>query len=119
MAVTVTPSTVSGKDIEPFNTASLTCTAMKPALVVPQLQISWTRNGMPLDNSIVGVSISEETLSSSVTSSTVQLGAARVIDSGTYTCEASLNIPDSDVVSTNDTASIVISGRPNSISMCV
>lgn len=84
---------------------------MKPALVVPQLEISWTQNGMPLDNSIMGVSISEETISSSVTSSTVRLDSARVVDSGTYACEASLSIPDSGVVSTNDTASILISGK--------
>lgn len=107
----VAPSTISGKDIEPFNTATLTCTATKPALVVPQLQLSWSRNSMPLDNSIMGVSISEENINSSATSSTIRLDAARVVDSGTYTCEASISIPDSNVVSTNDTASIVISGN--------
>ena len=108
--VTVDPDYFAGKDIEPFNSINLVCSATKPAAVVPQVQVSWSRDGVPLDNSVPGVAVRQETINSSVVSSTLSIDTARVVDSGMYTCDASINIPDSETISTNDTANVVILG---------
>jgi len=109
--VTVDPDSFYGKDIEPFNAFSLVCTATKPAVVVPQIQLSWSRDGVPLDNSVAGLSVTQETINASVVSSTLSLDPARVVDSAMYTCDASINVPDSDTISANNTANVVISGN--------
>ena len=109
--VSITPSIFSGRDIEPFNTFSLTCTSTKPVTVIPPLQLSWSHDGERLDNSVMGVMIRQETINSTDISSTITLSSARVVDSGMYTCDASISIPDSDTVSTNETANVIISGK--------
>jgi hypothetical protein len=111
LTVALTPTAFSGKDIPPFNTFGLSCTAMKPSAVVPPLQLNWYHHGVQLDSSVSGVNILEEEVSNGTEKSSVlNITSARVFSSGLYTCSVAVSIPESNTVTTNQSATITISG---------
>ena len=112
----VTPTEYSGKDIHPFNTFSLECSATKPSQVIPPIQLSWYHDGAELDGSVSGVGILEEARSVDERSSTLSITPARVANSGVYTCGVEISIPESSAVSANQTATVTITG--NSVTVC-
>ena len=111
MNVTLVPSSYSGLDVDPFNTFSLLCSAMKPSSVTPSLDVSWYHSGMQLDSTIVGISITEEEGSGGAEiSNTLTVTSARTVNSGEYLCVASISIPDSNTVTSNQSATVDIRG---------
>ena len=109
---TVTPSFYSGKDISPFNTFSLNCTAAKPSNVIPPLQLSWYRDEVQVDDSISGITVIEDEISGGAEKySVLTVTSARTFHSGLYTCSATVSIPDSNAVIANQTAIITITGK--------
>ncbi len=111
LTIMVTPTEYSGKDISPFNTFSLSCTATKPENIVPSLQLNWYHNGVQMDDSVSGVTIQEEEVNGGVEkSSELTVTSASVLSSGMYTCSAIVSIPDSTPVMSNQTATVTITG---------
>lgn len=106
----------SGLDADPFNTFTLMCTARKPSSIVPALDLSWYHNEMQLDNSITGVSILEEEASGGAErSSTLIVDSATTASSGVYICTASISVPESNTVTSNQSATVTIRGQYNTV----
>ena len=102
----------SGLDVDPFNTFTLMCTATKPSSIVPALDLSWYHNEMQLDNSIAGISILEdEARGGAERSSTVTVNSATTASSGVYTCIASVSVPESNTVTSNQSVTVTIRGQ--------
>ena len=111
LTATITPSSYSGLDVDPFNTFSLMCTARKPSSITPALGLTWYHNEMQLDNSVAGISILEEEVSGGAErSSTLTVTSAHTISSGVYTCISSVGIPESNTVTSNQSAAVTIRG---------
>ena len=109
--VTVMPLSISSVDAEPYNTFTLTCMATKPSSVIPTLDLSWYHNEMQLDNSIVGTSITEdETGGGAEKLTTLTVTSASSISSGLYSCVATVSVPESSTVTSNQTAVVTIRG---------
>ena len=101
----------AGKDIDPFNTFTLHCTASKPSNIIPSLQVSWYHNDLQLDNSVQGVDISEEEVNNGVEkTSALTVSSARALNSGAYKCRVAISIPESDEVAADQTAIVSITG---------
>ena len=101
----------TGLDVVPFNTFTLTCTAIKPSSIVPALDLSWYHNEIQLDNSIAGISILEEEAGSGAErSSILTVNSATTASSGVYTCIASVSVPESNTVTSNQSATVTIRG---------
>ena len=109
----VTPTAYTGKDIEPFNSFTLSCTGTKPSGVLPPLQLSWYRDGMQLDTTVSTVTVTEDSSSDMERSSVLNVTSAAVLDSGEYTCSVAVTIPESDTIVVNQSAAITISGMYN------
>lgn len=80
--------------------------------------MNWFHDSILLDNSVTSVRIQEEVGSSSNTTSAITVTSARVADSGLYTCNVVVNIPDSQAISINQTANIIIEGKAIIRSYC-
>ena len=111
MNIIVTPSVYSGIDVDPSNTFTLICTANKPSGVSPSMELYWYHNEDVLDNSRPGVSIHEqEVMGGKEKSSVLTIVSASTINSGDYTCVAVIDIPESNRVTSNQSASVTIQG---------
>lgn len=111
MSITVTPSVYSGIDVDPSNTFTLTCTANKPSGVSPSMELYWYHNEDVLDNSRPEISIREqEVMGGMEKSSVLTIVSASTITSGDYTCVAVIDIPESNRVTSNQSASVTIQG---------
>ena len=107
----MTPSVYSGIDVAPSNTFTLTCTASKPGSISPSLELFWYHNKELLDSSRPEVSIYEQEMMRGVEKSSVlTITSASSIDSGDYTCVAMIDIPESNRVTSNQSATITIQG---------
>ncbi len=107
----VSPLLYSGLDVDPFNIFTVMCTARKPSSIIPALDLSWYHNEMQLDNSIAGIFILEEEVSGGAErSSTLTVSSATTASSGVYTCIASVSVPESNTVMSNQSATVTIRG---------
>ena len=97
---TVVPNSFLGletscTDSDPYDYFTLTCTASKLALVLPDLEVTWYHNGtvrniVQNDNTYI--------------TNTINFPTSFANDSGTYTCVARLVIPDSpNIIQTANT----------------
>ena len=73
--------------------------------------MNWFHDNTLLDNSATSVRIREEVGSSSDATSVITVTSARVVDSGLYTCNVVVNIPESEAISINQTANVIIDGK--------
>jgi hypothetical protein len=112
MNATVTPSVYSGIDIAPSNTFTLTCTANKPSNISPSLELFWYHDEELLDSSHPKISIYErEVMMGGVEKSSVlTITSASNINSGDYICVAVIDIPESNRVTSNHSATVTIQG---------
>ena len=104
----VTPLSIIGRDFKPHNNFMFTCVAGKPLQVLPALHITWHHNGVQLSNSL-STSITELDADNEKTS-VLLITSANVKSSGAYNCIASLSIPDSLSIQSNEAASVFIQG---------
>ena len=111
LSITVTPSLFSGIDVAPSNTFTLTCNANKPSSVSLSTELNWYHDGMLLDRSRPGTFIHEQEVEGGVEKSSVlTIISARTIDSGDYICVAEIDIPESNRVTNNQSATVTIQG---------
>ena len=86
---------------EPYDNFTLVCSARKPALVIPQLEVTWLHNGTLQGGN---VTMGEGGLQTN----TLHVSSASVSDSGTYQCIARISIPDSPEVNITKTSTVTI-----------
>ena len=79
----------SCSDSDPYGDFSLVCTASKPTLVIPTLEVIWLHNGTERQGVITYNN--EDTY----VINTLSFPKTFANDSGTYSCHAKLFIPDS------------------------
>lgn len=101
----------SGIDVAPSNTFTLMCNASKPSSVSPSIELNWYHDNVPLDSSRSGTFIREvETIGGVQKSSILTITSADTVDSGDYMCVAVIDIPESNRVTNNQSASVTIQG---------
>ena len=111
MSTTVTPVEYSGIDVPPLNTFTLTCIANKPSSVSPSIELFWYHYEELLDSSRLEISIHEqEVMGGMGKSSMLTMMATGNINSGDYTCVAVIDIPESNRVTSNQSATVTIQG---------
>ena len=111
LVVTVTPSAYSGIDVSPSNTFTLTCRANKPSIVSPPIELNWYYDDVLLDSSRPGTSIVElETEGGAEKSSMLTITDAHTVNSGRYTCVAVIDVPESNRITSNQSATVTIQG---------
>ena len=90
----------SCSDSDPYDNFTLVCTASKPALVMPVLEVIWLHNGTERQGVV--------TTNNGIMINTLSVITSKTSDSGSYTCQATLVIPDSSNITTSETSSIII-----------
>ncbi|XP_019860201.1 PREDICTED: uncharacterized protein LOC105314995 [Amphimedon queenslandica] len=91
-------------DSDPYDNFTLTCTATKPTIVIPNLVIAWTHNGTIETGT---VTTTGENMITTVTN-TLSFTTSTASDSGTYRCTASITIPDSTDIATSEESIVAI-----------
>ena len=87
-------------DSDPYDNFTLTCTASKPALVLPDLEVIWYHNGT-VRNAVQN--------GNTYITNTINFPTSFANDSGTYTCVARLVIPESpNIIQTANTTITLI-----------
>ena len=80
-------------DSDPFDNFTLVCTASKPALVIPALEVIWLHNGT------VRQGVVTTKYHDTYVMNTLSFPTSFANESGTYTCIAKINISEShDVI---------------------
>ena len=93
-------------DSDPYDNFTLTCTATKPTIVIPNLVIAWTHNGTIETGTVT--TTGEDTMTTTVTN-TLSFTTSTASDSGTYRCTASITIPDStNAITTSEESTVTI-----------
>ena len=92
-------------DSYPYDNFTLTCTATKPTIVIPNLVIAWTHNGTMETGTVT--TTGENTMTTTVTN-TLSFSSSRSSDSGTYRCTASISIPYSTDIITNEESTVTV-----------
>ena len=92
-------------DSDPYDNFTLTCTATKPTIVIPNLVIAWTHNGTMETGTVT--TTGANTMTTTVTN-TLSFNNSTASDSGTYRCTASISIPDSTDITTSEESTVTI-----------
>ena len=91
----------SCSDSDPYDNFTLTCTATKPTIVIPNLVIAWTHNGTIETGT---VTTAGGNMTTTVTN-TLSFDSVTASDSGTYRCTASIN---STIIMTSNETTVTI-----------
>ena len=89
-------------DSDPYDNFTLVCTASKPALVIPTLEVIWLHNGTVRQ----GVVTTQN--NDTYIMNTLSFPISFANDSGTYTCIAKLIIPESPDISLTENSTITL-----------
>ena len=92
-------------DSDPYDNFTLTCTATKPTIVIPDLVLTWTHNGTTETGTVV--TTGTDTAVTTVTN-TLSFPTTTASDTGTYRCVARINIPDSTTITTSEESTTVL-----------
>ena len=92
-------------DADPYDNFTLTCTATKPIIVIPDLVLTWTHDGTMETGTVV--TIGTDTAVTTVTN-TLSFPTTTASDTGTYRCVARINIPDSTTIMTSEESTAVL-----------
>ena len=83
-----------------YDNFTLVCTASKPALVIPALEVIWLHNGTERQGVV--------TTNEGILTNTLSVATSKTSDSGSYTCQAILVIPDSNNITTSEISTVTI-----------
>ena len=89
------------------------CTASKPALVIPSLNLIWLHNGTVCQ----GVVTTQN--NDTYVMNTLSFPTSIDNDSGTYTCIAKLTIPESSDISLTENSTITLRCKWNYINVII
>ena len=78
---------------DPYDDFTLTCTASKPTIVLSDLVISWIHNGTIRNGTVNTITTSDTT----TVTNTLSYSTILPNNSGTYSCNASLYLPDKTI----------------------
>ena len=88
-------------DSDPYDNFTLTCTASKPALVLPDLEVIWYHNGTIMNGGMT-------TTNDNTITSTLHVTATKTYMSSYYTCQVNLNILQSNNITTSGISVVTI-----------
>ena len=88
-------------DSDPYDNFTLTCTASKPALVLPDLEVLWFHNGTIMNGGMT-------TTNDNTITSSLHVTATKTYMSSYYTCQVNLNILQSNNITTSGTSVVAI-----------
>ena len=89
-------------DSDPYDNFTLVCTASKPALVIPVLEVMWLHNGTERQ----GVVTTQD--DDTFVTNTLSFPTSFANDTGTYTCIAKLTIPESPDISLTENSTATL-----------
>ena len=92
-------------DSDPYDDFTLTCTATKPTIVIPNLVLTWTHDSTMETGTVV--TTGNDTTVTTVTN-TLSFPNTTASDSGTYRCVARIDIPDSTTIMTSEESTTVL-----------
>ena len=87
---------------DPYDSFTLVCTASKPSLVIPVLEVTWKHNGTVRQG--VVTTDNDDTF----VTNTLILPTSFANDSGTYSCIAKLTIPESPDISLTENSTAIL-----------
>ena len=90
---TTTPDRILKTYCPDLDNFTLVCTASKPALVIPNLEVIWLHNGTERQGVVTYNNVDTYVIN------TLSFPKTFANDSGTYSCHAKLSIPDSSDIS--------------------
>ena len=96
-----------------YDNFNLTCTASKPPLVIPTLEVIWLHNGTERQG--VVTYNSEDTY----VINTLSFPKTFENDSGIYSCHAKLSIPDSSDITLTKNISVILRCKCNFINIAL
>ena len=102
-------------DSDPYDNFTLTCTATKPTIVIPDLVLTWTHNGTMETGTVV--TTGTDTAVTTVTN-TLSFPTTTASDTGTYRCVARIDIPDSTTIMTSEESTAVLKRKCQCIIAC-
>ena len=83
-----------------YDNFTLVCTASKSALIIPVLEVIWLHNGTERQGVV--------TTNNDIMTNTLSVATSKTSDSGSYTCQATLVIPDSNNITTSEISTVII-----------
>ena len=92
-------------DSNPLDNFTLVCTARKPAVVIPEIEIFWLHNNTEREGNVTAED------GGSFKTNTLYVRDAATNDSGSYECVARIRIPDSPEVNITDSSEVTITGE--------
>ena len=95
-------------DSDPFNSFTLTCTASKPEIVLPELELLWLHNGTVRSSNSFTYNQTSGGFFSKF--NVLQFPTSVLEDSGSYECVAHIVIPDSANISETGQTNVTIRG---------
>ena len=100
------PDTFLGLETSCYDSAfynfTFVCTASKPALVIPALEVIWLHNGT-VHQGVVTTQNNDTYIMN-----TLSFPTSVANDSGTYTCIAKLTIPESPEISLSENSTVTL-----------
>ena len=85
---------------DPYDSFTLVCTASKPSLVIPTLEVIWLHNGTVRQGVV--------TTNNDIMTNTLSVTTSKISDSGSYICQAILVIPDSNNITTSEISTVTV-----------
>ena len=92
-------------DSDHHDNFTLVCRARKPTVVLPELMVKWLHNDL--------MHADDVSISDNESVNTLNVSNALVSYAGSYTCVASILIPDSPTVTTNASSIVSVTGELN------
>ena len=102
-------------EADPYDDFTLTCTATKPTIVIPDLVLTWTHNGTMETGTVV--TTGTDTAVTTVTN-TLSFPTTMSSDTGTYRCVAIIDIPNSTTIMTSEESTAVLKRKCQCIIAC-
>ena len=103
----------SCSDSDPYDNFTLVCTASKPALVIPTLEVIWLHNGTEHQGVVTYNSEGTYVIN------TLNFPKTFVNDSGTYSCLAKLFIPDSPDITLIKNINVILKCKWNFVNIAL
>ena len=108
------PTTLTTLDIPPFNAITLTCNVAQPQMINISKRISWVQTSpsgrvQTLTHNGIDTNITSNGLDNPTSSSTLSVYAT-LAGRWTFTCNASIEVPEDPVISYSQSIEVTVKG---------